>query len=217
MAAIAPPKPGAERPPQTGTGGGDGGRETPRGYDGEEPGGGAPVSDRRYYTGMYLGLGGIVMLFTAFTSAYVVRKGLSDDWRPLRMPTLAWFNTLVLLASSVTLEKARRAFPQMLPLRRWWVATTLLGGLFLVGQVWIWRQLAADGIYLSSNPSSSFFYLLTAAHGVHLLGGVTALLWLTWKLWRGLLTRTAAGVMSIYWHFMDALWIYLLLLLLFWQ
>ncbi|MFQ5739413.1 MAG: heme-copper oxidase subunit III [Acidobacteriota bacterium] len=166
---------------------------------------------------MRVGLAAIIMLFTAFTSAYVVRKGLSNDWRPLQMPRVVWPSTLILLASSLTLERARRAFHDLRRLRFWWATTALLGLLFLAGQVWGWRQLAERGVYVNTNPSSSFFYLLTATHGIHLLGGVTALLFLSRKLWKARLTRGAAGVMALYWHSMDALWVYLLLLLVVWR
>ena len=87
---------------------------------------------------------------------------------------------------------------------------------FLAGQALAWRQLAAPGIYLATNPHSSFFYLLTAVHGVHLLGGIAAVVWvdvraLRWEL--GPARRTAADVTALYWHFMDGLWVYLLVLL----
>ncbi len=217
MATIAPPQPETQesrRPSPGGPGGGDPGLRGYGGGDFGQPGG---ASDRRYYTGMFVGLAGVVMLFTAFTSAYIVRKGLSDDWKPFAIPSLVWFNTAVLVASSVALHLAKRSFPNMPRLRRWWWTATALGLAFLAGQVSVWRELAAAGVYVSSNPSSSFFYVLTAAHGLHLLGGVIALLWLSWKLRGGRLTRTATGVMALYWHFMDGLWIYLLLLILIWR
>jgi cytochrome c oxidase subunit 3 len=169
---------------------------------------------------MWVGLAAIVMLFTAFTSAYIVRKGLSDDWRPTGIPAILWINTLVLVASSVTLETARRSFSQQSHFGRWWSVTTLLGGSFLVGQVVAWRQLVGNGVYLNTNPSSSFFYLLTGTHAVHLLGGIVALMWVAWKLWGqdpAPISRTVVGVTALYWHFMDGLWIYLFLLLLFWR
>jgi cytochrome c oxidase subunit III len=99
--------------------------------------------------------------------------------------------------------------------RRWWAITTALGALFLVGQFAAWRQLAAQGVFLVTNPSSSFFYLLTALHGLHLLGGIVALLYVTYRPWqRSRITQsTAADLVSIYWHFMDGLWIFLFALL----
>jgi cytochrome c oxidase subunit 3 len=170
---------------------------------------------------MLVALGGITMLFVAFTSAYVVRKGLSNDWQATPLPSVLWASTVILLGSSWTLEKARKSLPEQRPFLRWWSATTILGLLFLAGQLAAWAQLRAGGMYVSTNPSSSFFYVLTGAHGVHLVGGVTALLYLSWKFLRGKFSRatprTAVGVMSIYWHFMDVLWVYLFLLLLLWR
>lgn len=168
----------------------------------------------RYKTGMWLGLGAVVMVFAAFTSAYVVRKGLSNDWRSIPLPSMLWLNTAVILASSVTIERARREQESS---RSWLVATSVLGLVFLAGQYVAWRQLAAAGVYLASNPSSSFFYLLTGAHGVHILGGILALFYVVFQAWRrAVWSRRQAAVeaTALYWHFMDGLWIYIFLLLL---
>ena len=216
MATIAPPLP---RPKAQSTGGsGDGFDQGDSGGNGDH-GAGRPgsLSDQRYYTGMMLGLAAILMLFAAFTSAYVVRKGLSDDWRATAFPGILWLNSMVLLASSFTLEKARRWRQDQARFQGWWWATTGLGMIFLIGQIVAWQQLVAGGVYVYTNPSSSFFYLLTGTHAVHLLGGVIALLYLSWRVWRrnsGGLGATALGVTALYWHFMDGLWIYLFLLLL---
>ncbi len=219
MATLAPPPPRTEKPERRRPSGGGRGPTPPHGlgFGGEGGGGAASLPESRYYTGMWLGLAGIVMVFTAFTSAYFVRKGLSDDWRPLALPPLLWVNTLLLVASSGTLEMAKRSYPMPRPFQRWWIATIALGGLFLAGQLTAWQQLAAAGVYVDTNPSSSFFYLLTASHAVHLAGGLGALLWLTWRLFRGGLTKLAVGVTALYWHFMDGLWVYLMLLLVIWR
>jgi cytochrome c oxidase subunit 3 len=99
--------------------------------------------------------------------------------------------------------------------RSWWWVTTGLGVLFLAGQIIAWRQLAAAGMLLATNPSSSFFYVLTAAHGAHLAGGILALFYVAFRPWsRSRISQsTAAELTSIYWHFMDGLWIFLLALL----
>ncbi len=216
MATIAPSLP----KPKSKSSGGSGGGFDPggSGRDGGR-GAGSPRSlpNQRYYTGMMLGLAAILMLFAAFTSAYVVRKGLSDDWQTTAFPGILWLNSMVLLASSFTLEKARRWRQVQARFQVWWWATTGLGIIFLIGQVLAWQELVAGGVYVNTNPSSSFFYLLTGTHAVHLLGGVLALLYLSWKVWRknsGGLGATALGVTALYWHFMDGLWIYLFLLLL---
>jgi len=186
--------------------------------DGGSGGGGAAAVPRRaYFTAISLGLAAILMFFMALTSSYIVRKGLGGDWKPVRLPGILWFNTLVLLASSASIEVARRKHSEgeTGAFRNWWALTTGLGIVFLVGQLVAWRQLAAGGVFLATNPASSFFYLLTAAHGLHLLGGIVALLYVPFRAWhRSRITQsTAAELTSIYWHFMDGLWVFLFLLL----
>jgi len=187
-------------------GGGDGGKRSPR----ENP------SAKRYYTGMALGIVSILMFFMALASAFLVRRG-SGVWIPVHVPTLMWINTVVLLASSATLELARHRLAEgrHSAYRNLWFVTTALGIGFLVGQVVAWRQLVGEGIYLASNPASSFFYIFTGAHALHLFGGVTALVYIAGRNFdQAQVTRSvAAEVTSYYWHFMDALWLFLLALL----
>ena len=175
------------------------------------------VPQRTYVTGMTVALGGILMFFMALTSAYIVRKGIpNSDWRPLEIPRILWFNTLILIASSFTLAYSRKRFlaNDEEGFRHWWGVTTVLGVLFLAGQLIVWRQLVVAGLYLSTNPSSSFFYVFTAAHGLHLLGGVIALLWVAFRPTQRLTRRTVTEIVSMYWHFMDGLWVFLFLLFL---
>ncbi len=191
----------------------------PSGGEDDDSGGRGPhpVPQRAYFTGVSLGLAAILMFFMALTSSYIVRKGLGGDWQSVELPRIVWLNTLVLVASSVTIEFARkkRAARLFAAFRQWWGITTALGALFLVGQILAWRQLAATGVYLKTNPASSFFYVLTAAHGLHLAGGVIALLYVTFRTWQhSRITQvTAAELTSIYWHFMDGLWVFLFILL----
>src|SRR5262249_1148659 len=144
-------------------------------------------------------------------------------WRAIRIPAFLIPNSVILLASSVTLEMFRRNLTAALsPAARVWIGiTTLLGAAFLAGQIAIWKTLVAQGIYLSSNSHSSFFYLLGGAHALHLAGGVVALLILTTMAWRQVYStrrlRILSDVTAIYWHFMDGLWIYLFVLLFFWR
>ncbi|HEV3421623.1 MAG TPA: heme-copper oxidase subunit III [Candidatus Acidoferrum sp.] len=197
---------GGNLPPAGGDGGGD---------DGKRPRRWKP-SPKRYYTGMALGIVSILMLFMALASAFLVRRG-SGDWIPVHIPTLMWINTVVLLASSATLELARHrlAKSRLSSYRNLWLVTTALGVGFLVGQIVAWRQLVAAGIYLASNPASSFFYIFTGAHALHLFGGVAALIYVARRNFdQAQVTRSvAAEVTSYYWHFMDALWLFLLALL----
>lgn len=185
--------------------------------DGGSSGSRRRIPRRAFFTALQLGLAAIVMFFMALASSYIVRKGIGTDWQTTPLPPVLWFNTSILLASSVTIVVARKKLNggEREAFQTWWWVTTGLGLLFLAGQIIAWRQLAAEGMLLATNPSSSFFYLLTAAHGAHLLGGVLALLYVAFRPWaRSRMSQsTAAELSSIYWHFMDGLWIFLFALL----
>jgi cytochrome c oxidase subunit III len=197
-------------PPAGGNGGGDGAG------GGKKPGKGQPTS-KRYFAGMAVGIVAILMFFMALASAFLVRKGTNGDWVPVRIPTLLWINTAVLLMSSGTLELARKRLAKGdgAGFKAYWMLTTALGVSFLIGQVVAWRQLAQQGIYLASNPASSFFYIFTGAHALHLLGGIAALGYVARKNFSevNVSRSVAAEVTSYYWHFLDALWLFLLALL----
>lgn len=158
----------------------------------------------------------VTLLFAAFTSTYLARR-TEPDWQTLQMPGILWLNTAVLAVSSLLLEWSRREGLRLrLPrLRAGLITATVLGLIFLAGQIMAWRQLAATGIFLASSPHSSFFYLLTGAHGLHILGGLIALFYAVGK------TRTTGWVEAVFepaatfWHFLGVLWLYLLMLL-FW-
>jgi cytochrome c oxidase subunit 3 len=207
-----------------GTGKGGGGSSF--GDDGNSGGGGdewknasgsGRVPQRAYVTGMTIALGGVLMFFMALVSAYIVRKDMPNSaWVPFNIPRILWLNTAILIASSFTLARSRSRFlaDDDAGFRHWWGVTTILGIFFLIGQVIAWRQLAAAGVFLATNPASSFFYVFTAAHGVHLIGGVLALLYVAFRLTHRLTKGTATEVVSMYWHFMDGLWVFLFLLLL---
>jgi cytochrome c oxidase subunit III len=165
-------------------------------------------------------------MFTALTSAYIVRAASANDWQPLTMPRILLLSTALILVSSGTLEAARRNLksPVSDRYKRWLLLTVALGLGFLGSQLLAWRQLVGQGVYVASNPHSSFFYLLTAAHGVHLLGGLVALVYLSLRsrirrenqlaVEKG---QAVADAVTIYWHFMDGLWIYLFVLLFYWR
>jgi len=174
-------------------------------------------------TGIWIGLAAIAMSFAAFTSALVVRQATANDWRHLTIPSIVFLNTVVLLASSITLEVARRRVahfargktPDRTPALLSLCTTLFLGLLFVAGQFVAWTQLRAQGLYLASNPNSSFFYVLTAIHALHVLGGLAALMRVIYILRQPqfCLRRSTMDVTSYYWHFMGILWLYLLLLM----
>ena len=175
----------------------------------------------RYRIGMLVSLASIAMLFTSLSSAYIVRSGVTYDWYPIAVPRVMFGSTVLIILSSISIEIARRKLKQGLAesYSKYLLLTGLLGVGFLVSQLLAWRQLAAQGIYISSHPHSSFFYVLTGAHGVHIAGGLLALgfLWLRSKRLLDAKRQAFADAVSIYWHFMDALWIYLFLLLFLWR
>jgi cytochrome c oxidase subunit III len=177
-------------------------------------------------TGVWIGIAAITMSFAAYTSALIVRQGATPDWQHFRLPLILYPNTLLLLASSGTLERGRRLMAKEAPWRAasasrapaWLLLTLVLGLLFIAGQVVAWRDLAGQGLFLNTNPSSAFFYVFTALHALHLLGGVTALGYVLARLYASVAgpPLVALDATSVYWHFMAVLWLYLLAVLALW-
>ncbi len=180
----------------------------------------------RYRIGVLVSLASIAMLFTSLSSAYIVRSGVTYDWYPIAVPRVMFGSTALLILSSISIEIARRKLKAGLSgtYSKYLLLTFLLGLGFIVSQLIAWRQLAAQGIYISTHPHSSFFYVLTGTHAMHIAGGLLALVFL----WRRSLRpldeahliakrQAAADAVAIYWHFMGALWIYLFLLLFLWR
>jgi len=190
----------------------------PTNYDGGSGNSGGAFPLSRAYIGMWVLLTAIIMLFAGLSSAYIVLHGL-PQWQNITVPRIVWANTLVLFASSVALEFARHAVRRNQPagVRQWMAVSGILGISFLVGQVIAWRQLVAAGVYLSTTIHSSFFYVLTGVHALHLLGGLVGLGVVLQKSFADKLTATnhePLRVFALYWHFMDVVWIYCFLLLL---
>jgi cytochrome c oxidase subunit 3 len=159
----------------------------------------------------------ILMLFSTLTAVLESRWAHSLDWVAVPLPRVLYFNTGLLLVSSGTIEFARRAVRRANEAHTaLWLGITLLLGLgFLGGQLIAWEDLVSRGLYLASNPGSMFIYVITGTHGLHLLGGVTilAIVVLCLRRWSPAARATGVGVAAAYWHFMDALWLYLLTLL----
>jgi len=173
---------------------------------------------------MWVVLAAIIMMFAALSSAYIILSA-GEQWRPVRMPRMFFVSTAIIVLSSVSLEISKRSLKQGKSILyvRWLSFTSFLGLAFLTAQLFGWRELAAQGVYFASHPHSSFFYFFTGVHGVHLLGGMIALFYLLRKATANreqLLfekTLVSAAVVSLYWHTMDVIWIWLFLLLLIWK
>lgn len=182
---------------------------------------------RTAQTGIWVTIGAITMCFAALTSALVVRQGAATDWKGFALPHILFASTFFLLLSSGTLEFCRRRFQASLKLddqaaqdalaaaKKWLLVTLALGLLFVAGQILAVRSLVDQGIFLSTNPSSSFFYVFTVLHGLHVFGGFLGLLYALRRLKTeftetGIATLAAAAT---YWHFLTVLWLYLLAVL----
>jgi cytochrome c oxidase subunit 3 len=168
--------------------------------------------------GVWILLTAVIMLFAGLSSAYIVLRGV-PAWQNIQLPWLLWPNTAVLLLSSLALDISRRAVRRndLQSMKHWLTLACVLGLMFLLGQLTAWRQLRNAGVYLPSTLQSSFFYILTGLHAVHLLGGVLALVYLLSRAFKHHLTAfnyEPLKLCALYWHVMDGLWVYLFVLLL---
>ena len=164
--------------------------------------------------GLWMFLATVTMLFAAFTSAYIVRRA-GSDWHAVALPSILWWNTAALAASSLAVEWAERAGRQ----RRWTLAlaATLaalkLGFVFLAGQVVAWREMTQAGVYLQSNPHSSFFFMMTGAHAAHIVAALAVLGWGAVRTWRAARDPqgwpAAFGLARTFWHFLGFVWVFL--------
>jgi len=178
-------------------------------------GGSFPISKGQL--GLWILLTAIIMLFAGLSSAYIVLRGL-PTWQNIALPSLLWPNTAVLILSSFTFELSKGAVRknQLQAMKAWLALSGVLGLIFIAGQLAAWRQLVHAGVYLPSTLQSSFFYVLTGLHGLHLLGGIAGLGFVLFKALRNRLTvfnHEPLKLCATYWHVMDALWVYLVLLL----
>lgn len=160
----------------------------------------------------------VTSLFALFLSAYLMRMKLAD-WSPLTEPKLLWLNTGMLALASLAFQMTRGAARrrQLLTVKAGLVAGGVCTTLFLLGQLLAWRQLSAAGYYLASNPANAFFYVLTALHGLHLLGGM----WVWGRTTTRALTgadaesvRVSVELCTVYWHYLLLVWLGLFALLL---
>jgi heme/copper-type cytochrome/quinol oxidase subunit 3 len=176
----------------------------------------AGIPQRAYHTGVIMLLAGVLMFFMALVSAEIVRRGFSSDWQPLHLPwRILGLSTAILFASGFTLARSRNRLlaNDDAGFRHWWGVTAILGVFFVAGLGISWHQLAAAGFGIATNPSSSFFYVFTAAHALHVLAGIAVLVAVTLRAPRHLSRATVAGVVSTYWHAINGLWVLLFLFL----
>jgi cytochrome c oxidase subunit 3 len=217
-------------------------RDRDGGDDNNQPPGHRGPSNRlrRYRIGLLVSVVSIYFLFFAITIVFILRYngGKFDPntgevarlWQHVELPRILWLNTLLLIVSSLTLERARKqVFAEQYVVSDWlgirpgtrraslpWLCVSaLLGWLFLIGQFVAWLQLQAQGVYAANNTAGSFFYIVTATHAAHLSGGLMAILWATLTGgWMTLQSRQiTVDVSTWYWHAMGLLWVYVFALL----
>lgn len=228
-----------ERRPSGRTGGGTGtrggGGNDPGGNDGS--GGDRPKKEQskepaafkpdisRILTGFLLLV--VMMTFGGLMAAYIViATNNVAEWTPFDLPIQVWISTLIIILSSLTYHFAQSAIfrEDESASRKWLVVTTIFGAAFISSQLLAWLALTSRGLYIRGNPYAGFYYILTAVHAVHVLGGITALGTILLKVWYGFRgeegkqrAKTLSQVVGWYWHFMGALWIVLFVLLGFWK
>lgn len=227
-------RPKLGRPGGTRGGGNNGGR------GGRGPGGGGdgPKDDEqdlgpegfvpgksRVLTGFVLVV--VTMTFGGLIAAYIViaTNGVAE-WQPFALPIQLWVSTAIILASSITYHLGKNAIArnEQPVAKKWMIVTTVLGAMFISSQLLSWLALSARGLYVASNPYAGFYYILTAVHAVHVVGGIIALGSIIIRVWnpapsaQALARRiTFSQVVGWYWHFMGGLWIVLFILLGFWK
>ena len=207
-----------------GGGGGGGGGDGP---DGEPPDLRQRFNSEKLRVLTFFLLLAIMMTFGGLIAAYLViaTNGVAE-WQPFNLPIQVWISTFLILASSVTYHFGQSAVERNITpvAKRWLVATTVLGAAFVSSQILAWVALAERGLYMSGNPYAGFFYILTAVHAIHVVGGISALGSVLLRSWNPtdeprMIERRAsiASVVGWYWHFMGGLWVVLFILLGFWK
>ena len=180
------------------------------------------TDDRPFDSANKVGLGFflavVTSLFALFVSAYFIRMELSD-WTPLQEPGLLWFNTVMLILGSIAIQwasyGAQRNRVKMT--KNALLATGIFTAAFIAGQLWAWQQLVNQGNYINSNPATAFFYVITALHGLHILGGMWVWSRTTLNVWLGaelLEIKLSVQLCRTYWHYLLIMWLALFGLLL---
>ena len=186
-----------------------------------------PYSSNKLRIAMWFLLLVVMMTFGGLVGAYIVisTNGVME-WKPFALPIQVWISTALILASSVTYKIAHSMLNQdkQQKAKNWLLATTIFGGMFIASQLLAWVELVRRGVYVQSNPYAGFFYILTAVHAVHVIGGIAALGYILLRTWQATASdeelvkrKQLSNSVGWYWHFMDGLWIFLVLLLSFWK
>ena len=208
-----------------GGGGNDGGDNDSRKHDYIEEA--EPNSSNKFRILMWFLLLVVLMTFGGLISAYIVisTNGVLE-WQPFNLPKAVWVSTVLILASSVTYKIAQNALnaANQEKAKTWFLATTVFGGMFIASQLLAWFELVRRGVYVQSNPYAGFFYILTAVHAVHVIGGIAVLGFIVLRTWEKTASseelikrQQVSNAVAWYWHFMDGLWLVLVLLLGFWK
>ncbi len=181
----------------------------------------------KFRIGMWFLLLVVAMTFGGLTGAYIlISSNGVMEWRPFALPFQVWVSTFLILASSVTykISQKKLTIDNQEKAKRWLLATAVFGGMFISSQILAWFELVRRGVYVQSNPYAGFFYILTAVHALHVIGGITALGYIILRSWQQTSSfdelekrKEISSVVGWYWHFMDGLWVFLLLLLGFWK
>lgn len=169
----------------------------------------------------------VLMTFGGMIGAYVViATNKAAEWQPFALPIQVWISTVIIILSSISYiisERATSANDQPRA-KKWMIVTTVLGAFFISSQMLAWIELTRRGLYMEGNPYAGFFYILTAVHAVHVIGGIAALSSILLKSWYPTRSETdvlrrisLAKVVGWYWHFMGLLWLVLLFMLGFWK
>ncbi|MEJ7862127.1 MAG: cytochrome c oxidase subunit 3 [Pyrinomonadaceae bacterium] len=184
-------------------------------------------SSSKYRIAMWFLLLVIAMTFGGLVGAYIlISSNGVMEWTPFALPFQVWISTFLILASSVSYKISQKALNVGIQekAKRWLLVTAVFGGMFISSQILAWLELVRRGVYVQSNPYAGFFYILTAVHALHVIGGIAALGYLILRTWQPTFLfdelekrKEISGVVGWYWHFMDGLWIFLLLLLGFWK
>jgi cytochrome c oxidase subunit III len=176
-------------------------------------GAGHIASARSAFTGLAAFIAATTMLLAALTSAYVVRRGLAGDWTPVQLPPVLPASLLLFILSSAALEISRRRFKMHRAFAGMWFGGAALGTIFVVIQVSAWKQIS-QRTAAADSPAAAFFYVLTGTFVVFVIGAIVALVWAGVRARRGNreISFTRLSLAAFYWHYLDGLWLYLVIL-----